>query len=172
MPNYYGKDVDLSTLEGRLTAARAGYLDELAAANLPTDVAALQSDLTQVVGTGRLVIAKGFDIRHPAASTSWVSSGASITLPATAGLTYSVVLFANYQGSNAALRYQAQLYGSVLGDMSGPLSTLVGVAYEDHAFTISRPGFSPSEVVTVQHKGDNASWGPIISGQVMLAYIE
>jgi len=32
---------DLATLEARLTAVRAGYLDELAAANLPTDIAAL-----------------------------------------------------------------------------------------------------------------------------------
>lgn len=37
---------DLATLVGRLTAARAGYLDELAAANLPADVDTLLARLT------------------------------------------------------------------------------------------------------------------------------
>ncbi len=37
---------DLATLEARLSAARAGYLDELAAANLPTDIAALNTLLS------------------------------------------------------------------------------------------------------------------------------
>ncbi|KKN14781.1 hypothetical protein LCGC14_0992670 [marine sediment metagenome] len=46
---------NLTTLETRLSAARAGYLDELAAANLPTDVAGIQTDLDNAVdGLGAL----------------------------------------------------------------------------------------------------------------------
>lgn len=37
---------DLSVLEGRLTSARAGYIDELSAANLPADIDTLLSRLT------------------------------------------------------------------------------------------------------------------------------
>jgi hypothetical protein len=37
---------DLATLVGRLTAARAGYLDELAAANIPADIDTLLARLT------------------------------------------------------------------------------------------------------------------------------
>lgn len=36
-------ETDLDTLLARLTAARAGYLDELAAANLPTDIATIDT---------------------------------------------------------------------------------------------------------------------------------
>ena len=39
---------DIDTLLTRLTAARAGYLDELAAANLPSDIDALISDVSIV----------------------------------------------------------------------------------------------------------------------------
>jgi len=41
-----GNKADVSTLESRLTAVRAGYLDELAAANLPTDVGNLLTRLS------------------------------------------------------------------------------------------------------------------------------
>lgn len=40
---------DLSTLETRLSALRAGYLDELAAGNLPTDIAAINTLLSDGV---------------------------------------------------------------------------------------------------------------------------
>lgn len=36
-----GQPVDVSTLESRLTATRAGYLDELGPTNLPADIAAI-----------------------------------------------------------------------------------------------------------------------------------
>lgn len=41
--------VDLSTLEARLSAARAGYLDELAAANIPTDIANVKAETALIV---------------------------------------------------------------------------------------------------------------------------
>lgn len=45
--------VDTAALDGRLTDVRAGYLDELAAANLPTDVANVKVDTAAIlVDTG------------------------------------------------------------------------------------------------------------------------
>jgi len=41
-----GNKADVSTLESRLTAARAGYLDELKAANIPADVDTLKTRLS------------------------------------------------------------------------------------------------------------------------------
>ena len=55
---------DLTTLETRLSAIRAGYLDELAAANLPTDIIAIINALaaipTVMVGTNGAALASAW----------------------------------------------------------------------------------------------------------------
>ena len=57
-----------TTLHNKLTVARAGYLDELAAANLPTDVANVQADTEPKVMGRTQIAATTIDLNQAAAS--------------------------------------------------------------------------------------------------------
>ncbi len=73
--------VDLTTLLSRLSAARAGYLDELAAGNLPTDVAAIQTDVDTLLvrlSAGRAGYLDNLNGHTPQTGDSYARLGAPV----------------------------------------------------------------------------------------------
>jgi len=100
----------LKTLDDAYTAARAGYLDELAAGNIPSDVDAIKAD-TEAMDTAAEWAVLGSDLKDDIvsaidANSTTVGLGAIVGTVATQGTTISCTLSTDYAAARDAYTNQ------------------------------------------------------------------
>ena len=132
-------DANVDTLATRLSAARAGYLDQ---------IDGLSTLLTRYRG---IVKSEADDINSSITSTSWATIDATVTMPAYSGETFSVLAIFQWDQNNGGNLW-FELHGSSKGDQSTGNQAGLRPNYEPVQCQILRSGFAASEVVTIKAK--------------------